>query len=50
MNLYEITIYEKKEHWTFPVFIKAASLDEALKIAKKDFRSGYVVRGGARAS
>lgn len=46
---WEVTVYEKAEHWTFSVFVEAVDSEEAKKIVRKDYGSGYVIRSAGRA-
>jgi hypothetical protein len=45
LKRFELTIWEKAEHWTFTTLIFATDATAALKQAKRDFpRSDYSVR------
>ena len=44
-NTYEAMIYEKAEHWTFDVTVKAESDADAWKLLAKDYpKRSYAIR------
>ena len=49
LKRFEVTVYEKSEHWTFTVVVEATDSESAKAIVRKSHGKGYVVRECGRA-